>query len=154
MFKVYCTDHVFEFGRFFGIIATSSQKDGVIAEIYFFAPDVNPPIFEGLIEHISSDIIKADASFVEKEAPRQLKNLANKHQTKAYKKSRDIDIMKPVVFHNTDSGALIDLKQIPKCATNLRAIAKDTSSTPLRNYIDHIFSWTIEIRPYPYKGKK
>jgi len=156
MFKTYCSDHVYGFGQFFAIIATTNQESGVKAEIYLFAPETEPPIFDGVIEYIPDTIIEADAkikgvaTFVESETSMQLRNLAHKHQLEAYNKSKDKDIIlkNPVVFHEVDNVILISLKQTPAMAESLRAIAKDTSSAPLREYIEFIFSWTIEIRPY------
>ncbi|MEW6586889.1 MAG: hypothetical protein AB1442_14945 [Nitrospirota bacterium] len=40
MFKTYYSDHVYGFGRFFAIIATTTREGGVTAEIYLFASDV------------------------------------------------------------------------------------------------------------------
>ena len=156
MFKTYLSEHVYGFGQFCAIIATSPHEKGVIAEIYLFAPEVEPPIFDGLIEHIPDAIIKADSkikgsdTFVESETFMQLKNLAHKHQLEAYKKNRDKDLIirNPVVFHAIDNSMIISLKNMPGSAENLKAIARDTSSDVLRQYIDLISSWTIEIKPY------
>lgn len=150
MFKTYYSDHVYGFGRFFAIIATTTQEGGVTAEIYLFASDVDKPIFDGIIEHIPDAIVKGSAAIVESEALMQLNNLVNKYQLEAYKKSKDRDIIvnNPVVFHEVDNIALISLKQTPAHAEGLRAIAKDTLSAPLHEYIKLIFSWEIEILPY------
>lgn len=154
MFKTYYSDHVYGFGKFFGIIATTTEERGVTAEIYLFTSDNENPIFDGIIEHIPDALVKEALSVVESQTRIQLDNLAYKYQVEAYNKNKDREIFvkNPVVFHEVENISMISLKQTPAQAENLRAIAKDTLSAPLREYINSIFSWEIEIRPYKKKS--
>ncbi len=154
MFKTYWSGHVYGFGRFVGIVAESKQEKGVTAEIYLFGEEIERPIFEGLIEHIPTEIIQQSKDFVKNEALMHLNSLVTKYQYEAYKRNNDKDIIKnnPAIFQEGDKVALISLKNTPAHSDTLKDIAKDTLSTPLREYINLIYSWEITIERYKRKG--
>lgn len=150
MFELYCSEHVYGFGRFFTIIAKSEHRFGVIAEVYLFGSSIEGPIFDGMIITTPIELGDRDSNFVSREAIMQAENMAQRCQYEAYKKSKDRDLIisNPVNFHKVDNDILISIKQIPEHAKHLRGIAQDTKSAELTAYIQDIFSYNFDIRPY------
>lgn len=155
MFKTYWSEHMYGFGRFFGIVAETKQTKGVTAEIYLLGDEIDKPIFDGLIEHIPAVVIKQSKDFVKNEASMHLSSLVTKHQLQAYKRKKDKDLImnNQAIFHEVDKSVLITLKNTPAHSAALKGIAKDTLCAPLRDYINLIYSWEIKIEPYKKKGK-
>jgi hypothetical protein len=150
VFEIYGSEHVYGFGRFFVIIARTEHRFGAAAEVYLFGSGIEGPIFDGVIIEVPAELVRRDPDFLGRETIMQAENMAQRCQHDAYKKCKDRDLIinNPVDFHKVEKDILISIKQTPEHAKHLQGIAGDTKSAELSQYIQDIFSYTFEIRPY------
>ena len=156
IFKCYCSDLVYGFGRFI-VITTSqlhkNQKD-IISEAFIFGFDTSG-IFQGIQVkykyHIGDEkIANFDLQYMENEAQNQARILIYKLQQEKHKQTKDIDYLrKDFEFKECNKNSIISLKNIQDYSRELTQLTKWTINKELRKYIAMILSFPrLSIETY------
>ena len=156
LFKCYCSDLVYGFGRF--IIITTSQycenhKD-IIAEVFVLGFDA-AGLFQGnqiKYEYRMGDekLVNFDLAYMENEAQNQARKLIFDFQQGKYKQTKDIDYLRrDFEFKECRRNSIISLKNTHGYEKELKQITKWTINDELREYIQLILSFPkLSIETY------
>jgi hypothetical protein len=156
LFKCYCSDFVYGFGRF--IVITTSQycenhKD-MIAEVFILGFDT-AGLFQGnqiKYEYRIGDekLVNFNLAYMENEAQNRARYLIFNFQQEKYKQTKDIDYLRrDFEFKECRRNSIISLKSTHGYEKELRQITKWTINDELREYIELILSFPkLSIEPY------
>ena len=156
IFKCYCSELVYGFGRFI-VITTSqlheNQKD-IIPEGFIFGFDTSG-IFQGIqvkYNYHTGDekIANFDLQYMENEAQNQVRILIYKLQQEKYKETKDIDYLrKDFEFKECNKNFIISLKNSQEYSRELKQLTMWTINEELREYIAMILSFPrLSIETY------
>jgi hypothetical protein len=154
--KFYVTDWIPELGRY-AIITTTSQDPGTKHhrwESFVFALDEEHPFFDslrGTYAFDPSDLppsvhVNLDEVSMHKEALGYAGNMIHPRQAKAYKKTKNKDIILNEYKRHEETSEFIVLAQLlPKYKDKLEQLAKDSWSDDLKQIISLFLRLKIKI---------
>jgi len=157
LFKCYCSDIIYDFGRF--VVITTSQycenhKD-IIAEVFVLGLDTEE-LFQGnQIQYRykmgDEKLVDFDLSYMENQALEHARKLISYFQQERYKIAREVEYLrKDFEFEECGKSAILSLKHAHDYENSLRRITEWTVNDELREYLELILSFPkLSIKPYP-----